>query len=250
MRTDGFLWSFTQNWLAAMSGAASVPLAIAAFFVTNDVAKTGLWITSSVCLLAAAYGIWKIERQHLNEARAEIAKLQAQIMWLNSPQFSLDIVYAMAGDDPGVNGSHIVLVLKLQNHGSPAAALPSAWALDIRFQDGSIASGTPARIAEVTKLATKGDIGRVFLAQDWILNKASNGIERLGQVEGILMFLLPNLSYTKLMTQSTAITVSGMAAGGHMFSRETSIQWLRNKSDAVCFSTAVKFPYDVKLSEF
>jgi hypothetical protein len=46
-----------------MSGAAIVPLGIAAYFVKADSAKTGLELTAIFCLAAAVYRLWSAERQ-------------------------------------------------------------------------------------------------------------------------------------------------------------------------------------------
>jgi hypothetical protein len=48
-----------------MSGSASVPLAIAAYVVTNETAKAGFAATSLVCFLYAAFRMWSAERTKL-----------------------------------------------------------------------------------------------------------------------------------------------------------------------------------------
>jgi hypothetical protein len=58
-----------------MSGPSSVPLAIAAVFVSSQIAKTLLGITAFVCFWGAAYGVWARERSARNAAEAKIEAL-------------------------------------------------------------------------------------------------------------------------------------------------------------------------------
>jgi hypothetical protein len=52
-----------------MSGPASVPLAVAAFFVSNDAAKVALGATAFFCAWLAAYRVWK--QEHVARLAAE-----------------------------------------------------------------------------------------------------------------------------------------------------------------------------------
>ena len=55
-----------------MSGAPSVPLAIAAYFVPSGVAKFGLFATAIACAVLSSYWIWKIEREARMHAEATL----------------------------------------------------------------------------------------------------------------------------------------------------------------------------------
>src|SRR5215469_11303866 len=55
------------DWLTRMSGPPSVPLAVAAFFVPNDIAKILLGLTAFICLWVAAYLLWKREHDKVVE---------------------------------------------------------------------------------------------------------------------------------------------------------------------------------------
>src|SRR5882724_9395098 len=59
----GFLRAIFARWFTAMSGQLSVPAAIAAFFVPNDIAKLLLALTAIACFVFTAYCIWAAERQ-------------------------------------------------------------------------------------------------------------------------------------------------------------------------------------------
>jgi hypothetical protein len=54
------MWS---HWFTAMSGPLSVPVAAAALWVANDTAKVLLGLTAFSCIWAAAYAVWKAERE-------------------------------------------------------------------------------------------------------------------------------------------------------------------------------------------
>jgi hypothetical protein len=73
-----FFRSFTARWFAAMSGSLSVPLAIAAYFVSNDLAKLGLYITAVVCFGASAFSVWRAERLKVNALEDRVALLESQ----------------------------------------------------------------------------------------------------------------------------------------------------------------------------
>jgi hypothetical protein len=64
-----------------MSGPLSVPLAIAAIFVSGDALKIGLGITSFVCVCVAAYALWSRERLARNAAENRLAGSRIQILF-------------------------------------------------------------------------------------------------------------------------------------------------------------------------
>jgi hypothetical protein len=67
-----FLQAFVPQWATAMSGGLSVPLAIAAFFVTNDLARISLGFTAIVCFIASAYLVWRKERRRTIETEERL----------------------------------------------------------------------------------------------------------------------------------------------------------------------------------
>lgn len=71
-RIRDFLAAIFSHWLTAMSGPLSVPLAVAAFFVQGNLAKTLLAISAIVCFGAAAYLVWRRERQAVIVLRAQL----------------------------------------------------------------------------------------------------------------------------------------------------------------------------------
>jgi len=58
-----FLRALAAQWFSAMSGAASVPLAVAAYFIGNNTIKLALIATAVVCFVTASFQVWKAERE-------------------------------------------------------------------------------------------------------------------------------------------------------------------------------------------
>ena len=56
-----------------MSGALSVPLSVAAYFVQNDNAKIALFLTAIACFAFASFRIWRAERLKVLALEAQIA---------------------------------------------------------------------------------------------------------------------------------------------------------------------------------
>lgn len=61
-RFQDFMRAFVTEWSLAMSGPASVPLAIIGAFVTNEALKVSLFVTAVVCFVIGSYAVWKRER--------------------------------------------------------------------------------------------------------------------------------------------------------------------------------------------
>jgi hypothetical protein len=78
-----FCRAFLAEWFTAMSGAASVPLSIAAYFVQNNIAKLALALTAVACFIFASYRVWRAERTnaleaHLHDSEIRIREIEAQ----------------------------------------------------------------------------------------------------------------------------------------------------------------------------
>lgn len=259
MQMRSFWLGITANWFVAMSGGASVPLAIAGIYATSDLVKAGFEITAYICVILAAIGTWRKEHAKLISLRdatdteigrlnAQVINLQAQIDFLSKPQFSIQFFNVMLGDDPGVNGSHVVLFFRLNNVGTKAAAISSEWKLRVNTKDGSEFRGNPAKVEPKIRFPTNGQWGRVYISSDWILDKAAGGVDRFGSAEGILVFLLPGMDCKVLMDDSTTLTVSGEAVGGAQFSQSVKVGWFRaNSTDK--FNTSLAYPHDVLMKD-
>jgi hypothetical protein len=70
-----FASAFWRNWFALMSGSPSVPVAIFAFYLENQIAKLALWATAAGCLILSAYQLWKPERTKAVELQSQLAKI-------------------------------------------------------------------------------------------------------------------------------------------------------------------------------
>jgi hypothetical protein len=80
----GFLREIVSSWF---TGMMSVPLAIAAVFVSSDTAKVLLALTAFACFFGAAYGVWRRERMARNASDAKTAVLKDRL----SPKIGISI---------------------------------------------------------------------------------------------------------------------------------------------------------------
>jgi hypothetical protein len=71
-----FLRAFGARWFMTMSGPLSVPLAVAAYFVPNEFARIGLFVTAALCAFFSCYWAWRIERQERIELIATLDTLK------------------------------------------------------------------------------------------------------------------------------------------------------------------------------
>jgi len=75
-----------------MSGPLSVPLAVAAFYVTNEAAKALLVMTAIGCAVFSSYWVWSRERRAVAERESKINDLEMRLNALLSPNISMDKV--------------------------------------------------------------------------------------------------------------------------------------------------------------
>jgi len=71
-----FAYTIWQDWLALMSGIASVILASIGTFYTNAPPAWLFWVASVVCVVVASYRVWLRECQRADAADAKIAELE------------------------------------------------------------------------------------------------------------------------------------------------------------------------------
>ena len=100
-----FWMALTSQWFTAMSGGLSVPLAIMAFFVPNETAKSVLALTATACFIVAAFSVWKSERLLVISANKRASLFEAMrpdielIFDANDARFVRDKLYSLR-DDP------------------------------------------------------------------------------------------------------------------------------------------------------
>jgi len=254
--------ALVANWFAAMSGGLGVPASIMGVFFTSGPVQIVFWITALICLVVSTYVPWRVVTSKLNEelksresekllSQQQITALQAQIDLLSKPNFSIEFFSALLGEDLPISGSHALFFFRLNNTGTKAAVFTSEWELEVATKDGKKYKGNPSKVEQKTKFKTNKvnpQWGRVYVADDWILGRASSGVDRFGYAEGILIFLLPGLNYDALIDDSTVLTISGKAVGGSEFKGRVSVKWFRdNSSDK--FNTSLTYPHEVLLSD-
>jgi|GEM_PF-4686793 len=86
-----YLKAFTNRWFVTMSGPASVPLAIAGYFVENNAARIVLSLTAIECFVFAAYWVWRGERKVRIEVEGKANDLERKA---NNLAYSLHVELA------------------------------------------------------------------------------------------------------------------------------------------------------------
>lgn len=76
-RFSSFLTAFASDWLARMSGPASVPFTFLALYLTSRV-RVLFGSLAAFCFLLAAYRVWKKEKALNLTLQEEIARLKAE----------------------------------------------------------------------------------------------------------------------------------------------------------------------------
>lgn len=87
MKIRRFLIAIWSDWLTKMSGPATVPLTIAAFFVSNVAYKKWFAVLAGSMAIVTSYRVWVHEYER---AEAEIAKNQ-------KPDIKGEIIVAFSG---------------------------------------------------------------------------------------------------------------------------------------------------------
>ena len=118
MQKDGlraFGAAMFAHWFTAMSGPLSVPVALAAFFVENPTAKVLLGLTAFICVWAASYSMWKVERDRANLAAQEVERLKSIV-----PRLSATIEGIVFGgrDERLPDIAPLILIISIRNIGS------------------------------------------------------------------------------------------------------------------------------------
>jgi hypothetical protein len=86
-----FIRTLFSSWLTAMSGPLSVPLAVAAYYVSNDTAKAALGFTAFFCVFFAAFRLWKQERLARVQAEKRLNANQVEILFEEIEPYVRDI---------------------------------------------------------------------------------------------------------------------------------------------------------------
>jgi hypothetical protein len=131
------LW---EDWVALMSGVASVVFAVwAAYFPPADVfaARTLLWVAAVLCFLVSSYRIWANEHRKLLE--------ETERHTSPNPTGRIGEVYIEDTGTERQEESYLVIQVFVENHGATPVTLQQ-YDLEIVFEDGQTRAGHfPAR---------------------------------------------------------------------------------------------------------
>jgi hypothetical protein len=173
----------------------------------------------------------------------------AKVIQLGSPNLKIEIITLMTGPKPP--GSHVGLILKLTNLGSPSSVRTESWKLLAITRSGThqgillgITTDEPYENCQ-----TGTGMGFRFTREDEIFEKSSRVIERYGQETGVILFNLPFLTdIQQLNDPATKFEISVEDAARHKFTIEESMKSLMART-APAFLSGIKYPGSLPLPQ-
>jgi hypothetical protein len=194
------LW---DDWVALMSGIASIALAFwAAYFPPTDVVagRTLLWLASVICFILAAYRIWSKEFK----ARQAAERLLEAERQQKTPALSGKIEQVMTGDIPNV-GAQLFIYMAVGNAGAKSVA--EGWSLRIEASDFDVTI-RPTYIPEELPLYNgSGKHIATLYSRDTIYEKAMTPIECGSVIRGVLRYILEGIPAERIDKPGNKLTV-------------------------------------------
>ena len=198
------LWS---EWFTAMSGAISVPAALAALWLDNPTLRILAAITAVACFWAAAFRLWQRER-----IRAETAEEKSETLTLQLDQRSPklmgtleQITFLTATPQNGPSVEAILVNLTVRNTGTPTIA--DRFEMSVGAKSGVT---YPCQIEmfpdELTIPFTDGPTF-VFKRHDAIYDKTTVPIPTGGQARGWMFATVAGTTEPELNQEGTTVTV-------------------------------------------
>lgn len=188
MDLKDFINALVGDWVALMSGIASVVLTIVGIAKKwKQVPRWTFWAAAVVCFFFASARVWTTE--HRARLQAEKHLEQMTIPKLNSQFSNLITTQFNRGKD---ENSDVIVSGVITNRGGPTVL--NNWKFGVRFSDGSFVAGETLLPIPRGGHITLGK-GIVFDGDRWWPSQAeSNPIVTGGAASGWIYFLFRNLS--------------------------------------------------------
>lgn len=204
MHIRGFFKVLWDDWVALMSGIASIALAFwAAYYPPADVAtgKALLWITAVLCFILAAYRIWSKE----HAARLEAERLLEAERQQKTPSLNGKIEQVVTGDVPDV-GAQLFIYMAVGNAGAQSVA--EGWTLRIESTNLDVTI-RPTHIPDEFSLYDgSGRTITTLHGRDAIYEKAMTPIERGRIIRGVLRYIVEGIPADRIRTPGNKLTVA------------------------------------------
>jgi hypothetical protein len=194
------------EWFSAMSGPLSVPAAIFALWVESPTAKVLLGLTALFCASAAAYSVWKRERDCVISRELEVQTREQEIVRLTAraPTLNGKILHYTGGGEFSQLPDEfpVILTVEITNTGE----LPSVakdWQMIANIVGNNTYEGRlvkpPANITLSFEKTSRPNKKVTFYEKNWIVkNAASTPISSGSMLQGFIIGFFAQTIRTKI----------------------------------------------------
>lgn len=195
MDVGSFLVALLTDWVALLSGSASVILSILGVIRKKELPRWVWWTAAIICLLLASARVWTTEHR-----RAE--SLQITINTQLYPQFSCTInqVSNFAKESFTHASSDVLLIVTLRNTGAPSAVEESS--MKVILMDGTEVVGLPLSVPDGFSVKYPNGFTRTLKSDEALYNKAVKSVGHNEIVRGYLMYQFSGLSDERLLAST------------------------------------------------
>ncbi len=191
MDLQGFFSAIFADWVALMSGIASVVLTILGVVRKWDtLPRRVLLIAALVCFFFAAARVWTGEHRarllaesHLEELTKP--KLSCEFGWVIAGNMIHDPVEAPIKEQPDLD---VLAALIIKNLGAPSIA--KAFTATVILSSGRTIEGNMRTVPNKVTMQTPQGEPRTFFREDALYDKAYSPIQKGSEITGTLNFRL------------------------------------------------------------
>jgi hypothetical protein len=186
-----FLQAILTDWIALLSGAASVVLSFLGAIGRKELPRWVWWTAAAVCFLLASCRVWTSQYRRANN-------LQVNINEQINPKLSCSIDQAgEASKENVVPGNSVVLLIAtVRNTGAPSTA--EDYTLKVKLLDDSEVPGLLLTIPERYQINYPNGFIRIVRDTQALYNKTIKAIGHNEISRGFLLFQLTGLSAERL----------------------------------------------------
>jgi len=193
----GFVFAFLSDWVAWMSGIASIILTIVEFSIQPQTGRKLFWVAGLICFFVASVHIWTLEHRKYLQSMGELddlhPKLSAQIDQVATAMFTESKV------------PFAYLIVSVANLGSDSIANRFYLSAEV---EGKLAVNRQLTVLEVPNLKTGNQQLDMNLGNMLPQKCGENPIPHGGMRRGWLLYLFPTLTLEELKTAKMILKFS------------------------------------------
>jgi hypothetical protein len=229
--------AFRAQWLAAMSGSASVPFAIAGTLAA-DWSQWVLLAAAIFCGGLSSFLVWKKERERANQLAAQILEITVSKLTLTF----LRAIISEAGD-----ATQVTAVIRVLAAGAPTSAVN--WKMELILEDGTKIEGGPITIAKDEKLDFKVGDSQIqrYVYADSLAVRCSTLLPARTAVLGVTAFRFPNVPHAKAVHPKTRFVIGAQDGGGVWHESSMSFEELAAAAGKLTDFHTLEYPHLISL---